>query len=221
MQEPDDAALVARSASGDTGAFEVLVGRHQRVLFGVAFRMLGDYERRPGRHAVGLHSRRTRSSRTFDPRFRFFSWIYRILLNECLNAQSRSASSAKTLRSGSSGRGQSISKRHRSRRVGAEAGAAGCCLALPVDYRQVIVLRALRRARLRRHRGDVGYPGERPSSHGSIRHGNDCFDLLARRERSNGRHCAKRHRQSGDDERGIETFTSPDIGAGSMRFLTN
>ena len=43
MQEPDDAALVARTLAGETEAFEVLVNRHQRVLFRVALRMLGGY----------------------------------------------------------------------------------------------------------------------------------------------------------------------------------
>src|SRR5258705_11730326 len=41
-QDADDHAAVARCLAGDRDAFEVIVERHQRVLFTVAYRMLGD-----------------------------------------------------------------------------------------------------------------------------------------------------------------------------------
>ena len=40
----DDATLAEACRSGDTGAFECLVLRHQRMLLNVAFRMVGVYE---------------------------------------------------------------------------------------------------------------------------------------------------------------------------------
>ena len=85
MEQPDDALLVARSAGGDVTAFETLIERHQRVLFGVAMRMLGNYE--DASDATQSAVKAYEKLSTFDPRFRFFSWIYRILLNECLNAR--------------------------------------------------------------------------------------------------------------------------------------
>jgi RNA polymerase sigma-70 factor (ECF subfamily) len=39
----DDGALIAACRRGDTAAFEVLVLRHQRMLFNVALRMVGSY----------------------------------------------------------------------------------------------------------------------------------------------------------------------------------
>jgi RNA polymerase sigma-70 factor, ECF subfamily len=42
LTDVDDAALVARVATGDTGAFQVLVGRHLSVMLAVARRMLRD-----------------------------------------------------------------------------------------------------------------------------------------------------------------------------------
>ena len=85
MQDQDDAAMVARTANGDTSAFEVSYPVW-RALFRVAFRMLGDYD--DARDATqSAFIKVYQRVGTFDPRFRFFSWIYRILLNECLNAR--------------------------------------------------------------------------------------------------------------------------------------
>ena len=80
----EDAAFVRRTLAGDTTAFEALVTRHQKVLYSVALRMLGngDDARDATQDAfVKAYQRLT----TFDPTYRFFSWIYRILVNECLN----------------------------------------------------------------------------------------------------------------------------------------
>ena len=43
-QDAEDAAWVARSLKGDAAAFEVLVERYQRVLYTVAYRMLGNQD---------------------------------------------------------------------------------------------------------------------------------------------------------------------------------
>lgn len=83
-QDADDEALVGRSLSGDAGAFETLVTRHQRALYTVACRMLGSREE--ARDAVQCALIKAYEHLgSFDPRHRFFSWIYRIVVNECLN----------------------------------------------------------------------------------------------------------------------------------------
>lgn len=84
LQDEDDAALVNRVLAGDVAAFEALVGRHQRALYTVACRMLGNREDA----ADALQSALIKTYEhlgQFDPRHRFFSWIYRIVVNECLN----------------------------------------------------------------------------------------------------------------------------------------
>ncbi len=84
--EDDDDALVERCLGGDTAAFRPLVERHQRVLFAVAARLLGD--RDEAADAVqNAFVRAYRKLRTFDRRHKFFSWVYRILVNECLNVR--------------------------------------------------------------------------------------------------------------------------------------
>ena len=85
-QNEHDKRLVARTLAGDQTAFEQLVVQYQRVLFTVAVRMVGD-------HAEASDATQNafvnafRKLDTFDPNRRFFSWIYRILINECLNAR--------------------------------------------------------------------------------------------------------------------------------------
>ena len=82
----DEAALVARCLRGDPDAFEPLVKRYERVLFSVALRLVGDYE--DARDATqNAFVRAYVHLETFDPTRKFFSWIYRIVVNECLNVR--------------------------------------------------------------------------------------------------------------------------------------
>jgi RNA polymerase sigma-70 factor (ECF subfamily) len=84
----EDATLVARCLGGEVEAFEPLVVRYQRPLFNVAWRVLGDRE--DARDVVqGAFVKAWEKLGSFDPRYRFFSWIYRIVLNESLNARGR------------------------------------------------------------------------------------------------------------------------------------
>jgi hypothetical protein len=84
--DADDLALVARCRAGQTAAFESLVERYQRVLFTVALRMLGDRDAASDA-AQNAFAKAYLKLDPFDPTRRFFSWIYRILVNECLNAR--------------------------------------------------------------------------------------------------------------------------------------
>src|SRR5262245_60126107 len=80
----EDAELVRRSLAGETTAFGVLVTRYQKVLYTVAIRMLGNAE--DARDATqDAFVKAYQRLGTYDPAYRFFSWIYRILVNECLN----------------------------------------------------------------------------------------------------------------------------------------
>ena len=84
----DDDAIVARCLAGDVQAFGTLVERYQRVLYNLGLRMLGNPEdARDASQTAFLKAWEKLSS--FDPRFRFFSWIYKITVNECLNQINR------------------------------------------------------------------------------------------------------------------------------------
>ena len=82
--EQDDASLVTRARAGDQSAFEGLVQRYQKVLYTVAFRMLGNPDDAKDATQTAFVRAYERLD-TFDEQYRFFSWIYRILVNECLN----------------------------------------------------------------------------------------------------------------------------------------
>ncbi|MEX2181451.1 MAG: sigma-70 family RNA polymerase sigma factor [Gemmatimonadaceae bacterium] len=87
-EDEQDRALVRRCLDGERNAASDLVDRYQRRLFNVAFRMLGNVQDAEdvtqtvfGNAFVSLGS--------FDPKYRFFSWIYRMAVNESLNTLKR------------------------------------------------------------------------------------------------------------------------------------
>ena len=84
-QDGADLAAVRRCLDGEQAAFEELVLRYQRPLFNVALRLLGRYDAAHDATQTAF-VKAYRHLRTFDQKQRFFSWIYRILRNECLNA---------------------------------------------------------------------------------------------------------------------------------------
>lgn len=84
MTERDDSEIVTSCLSGDVDAFGALVERYQRVVYNLALRMLGNPE--DARDAAQTAFLRAwQNLARFDRQRRFFSWIYRIAMNECLN----------------------------------------------------------------------------------------------------------------------------------------
>jgi RNA polymerase sigma-70 factor (ECF subfamily) len=82
--DSDDLALVRQSLAGQTEAFGQLVTRYQKVMYTVALRMLGNPEDAQDATQDAFVKAYQRLA-SFDPSYRFYSWIYRILVNECLN----------------------------------------------------------------------------------------------------------------------------------------
>src|SRR5258706_14703991 len=86
--EEQEATLLDRCLGGDGGAFGQLIDRYQRVLFNVSLRMVGNREdARDITQTVFLKAYENLGS--FDRKHRFFSWVYRITINESLNHLSR------------------------------------------------------------------------------------------------------------------------------------
>ena len=134
--DADDLALVARCRAGETAAFEGLVVRYQRVLFTVAVRMLGD-DAAASDAAQNAFVKAYQKLETFDPTRRFFSWIYRILVNECLNAR-RDSSPYEPLAPDLAAVGTPADLYEIAER---RARVQAAILALPMPYREVVVLR--------------------------------------------------------------------------------
>ena len=83
-----DGQLVMRGQHGDRRAMEELILLYQDILFKLAFRMLGNTEDAADATQTTF-LKAFENLKSFDPRFRFFSWIYRITINECLNYHRR------------------------------------------------------------------------------------------------------------------------------------
>jgi RNA polymerase sigma-70 factor (ECF subfamily) len=85
VKEDDDATLVRRCREGDRTAFEQLVVRYQKPVFNAALRLLRDPE--DARDVAQTTFLKVfEHIADYDPSFKFYSWIYRIAINESLNA---------------------------------------------------------------------------------------------------------------------------------------
>src|ERR1051326_6361060 len=78
--ELTDAVFVTKARSGDTEAYRVLVDRHSRALFRLAFRMTGN-EQDAEDVVQESFLRAYRQLGKFDERASFGTWLYRIATN--------------------------------------------------------------------------------------------------------------------------------------------
>jgi len=85
MKGEDDRVLVSRCHGGDRAACGELVARYQKPIFNAALRMLHQPEdARDVAQTTFLKAFEHLGD--YNPSFKFYSWIYRIALNESLNA---------------------------------------------------------------------------------------------------------------------------------------
>ena len=88
VKEYDDGTLVQRSLAGDRAAFEELVVRYQRPVYNAALRLLRDPEEAKD-VAQTTFLNVFEHLADYDPSYKFYSWIYRIAVNESLNSLGR------------------------------------------------------------------------------------------------------------------------------------
>jgi RNA polymerase sigma-70 factor (ECF subfamily) len=81
---PEDADLVSRARSGDRRAFEMLVARYEKPVFSLARRVVGDCDDAAD-ITQNVFVKAYLRLETYNPAYSFFSWIYRIAVNESLN----------------------------------------------------------------------------------------------------------------------------------------
>jgi len=84
----EDSALAARALAGDSHSFELLVEKYYKVLFNGALRMVNDTEDARDIAQVTFMKAFEKLS-TYKPEYKFFSWIYRIMIHESLNLLGR------------------------------------------------------------------------------------------------------------------------------------
>ena len=87
IKDPDE-TLVERSRGGDRAALAALMLRYQRAIYNAAYRVLGNGEDAADvSQAVFLKMAERLDE--YDAQYKFFSWIYRIAINESLNVLRR------------------------------------------------------------------------------------------------------------------------------------
>jgi RNA polymerase sigma-70 factor (ECF subfamily) len=133
--DAEDVADVVRCLDGDQAAFEALVGRYHRPFFSFALRALGNRDA-AGDAVQTAFVKVYENLRTFDQGRRFFSWAYRILVNECFNVRrgQRPSEPIDANLVADSSPHADVERTERRRQVQA------AILQLPVEYREVIVL---------------------------------------------------------------------------------
>ena len=88
---PADADVVARAREGDHAAFRVLVERYQGRAYRLALRVLRDEDQ--AQDAVqDAFLKAYGSLDRFEGRSGFYTWLYRIVMNQCLDRKRRDRS---------------------------------------------------------------------------------------------------------------------------------
>lgn len=89
MNDSRENALLKRCREGDRQALAELLGTYEKPVFNAAYRILGDPDDAADvTQAVFLKAFENLDQ--YDPKYKFFSWIYRIAINESLNQNKRS-----------------------------------------------------------------------------------------------------------------------------------
>ncbi len=84
----DDDELIARTAAGDRDSFDILVRRYQKKVYFLALRMMRNHDDADDM-AQETFIRAYRAIGSFKPGCRFFTWLYRICMNLCINELKR------------------------------------------------------------------------------------------------------------------------------------
>lgn len=80
----DDEELVRACVGGDRGAFDLLVRRHQREVYRLCYRFVGNHED-ASELAQDAFVRAYRALPKFERTARFSTWLHRIAVNVCLD----------------------------------------------------------------------------------------------------------------------------------------
>ena len=137
MNSVDDKELIENCMNGDRQAIESLLFKYEKPVYNAAYRMLNSSEdARDVTQTVFLKVIENMSS--YNPRYRFFSWIYRIALNEsinCLKKQSRLDALDREPASEGSGPEEQTGSEQLSQ------GMQTALMTIKAEYRTVIVLK--------------------------------------------------------------------------------
>lgn len=88
-ESPDEGELIARARNGDGKCMEALIRRYHQKAFAIAFRNCsGDVEEARDMTQEAF-LRVFRNLKKFEAKASFYTWLYRIVVNTCLDAKRR------------------------------------------------------------------------------------------------------------------------------------
>ncbi len=82
--EIEDKVLVNRCLDGDGEAYAELVEKYYKIIFRLSQKILRDYDNAE-EITQAVFVKAYENLNTYNPKFKFFSWLYRITINETLN----------------------------------------------------------------------------------------------------------------------------------------
>ena len=88
MTDVSDLDLVSECLGGNSRAFGTLIDRYQMTVFNTALKMVNDYNDAQD-IAQTVFAKAYEKLDTFNPTYKFFSWIYRMVVNESINWQKK------------------------------------------------------------------------------------------------------------------------------------
>jgi RNA polymerase sigma-70 factor (ECF subfamily) len=137
MSKPDETKLIEQCIKGDRKAFETLLIQYEKPVFNAAYRMLNSREDASDvTQTVFLKVYENFDS--FDPSRRFFSWVYRITLNESINWLGKQKR-LEPLQHEPADDGKSPEQEVAGAELSAEVQAA--LMTIKTDYRTVVILK--------------------------------------------------------------------------------
>ena len=93
--DPDD-RLIREFISGQEEAFSEILGRYKNLVLNVAYRFLRDRTEAED-VAQDVFLKIYRSARTYEPKAKFSTWVYKITANVCLNRLRNEKNAAKSV----------------------------------------------------------------------------------------------------------------------------
>ena len=137
MHKDEDTALVKSCRQGDRRAMTQLVSQYQRPIFNVAYRILGNLDDAADATQT-VFLKVFEHIADYDEKYKFFSWIYRIAINESLN-QVKKRRVQEPLDDGQASPWQGPAETLDTKRLCKRVQAA--LMLLNNDYRTVVVLK--------------------------------------------------------------------------------
>lgn len=137
MTENNDWPIVRACLAGDTTKFGLLIDLYQKPLFNLAYRLTNVHE--DAQDIVqNVFVKAFERLNSYDPSYKFFSWIYRMTVNETINFLKQHRH-VELLDECLADRGKSPEQEFRAKELSREIDEV--LVGLSLDYRVVVVLR--------------------------------------------------------------------------------